>query len=58
MHLTQLNLPLTPIIEALNEGIIKQRKREERKWVDKQLEDTDVEELQLSWKMPPSNNVF
>lgn len=38
----------TPVTEALNEGIIKQGKGGERKYVDKQLEDTDVEELQLS----------
>lgn len=35
-----------PIIEVLNEGIIIQGETGERKCVDKQLADTDVEELQ------------
>lgn len=38
----------TPIIEAVNEGLIKQGETGERKCVDKQLGDTDVEKLQLS----------
>lgn len=38
ISLIQLNVPPTPTIKLLNEGIIKQGKTEERKCVDKQLE--------------------